>query len=526
MIPVTKTVETIQILVVEDESIVAEDIKDTLEGLGYTVTAVVNSGDLAIEKTAITKPNLVLMDIRLKGKMDGVQAAEQIWNRFKIPIVYLTANSDISTLERAKITGSFGYITKPFRERELHSAIELALHRHQLQRKLKEREEWLNTILVSIGDAVIATDDKNRITLLNSAAEALTGWKQQDAVGRKLTEVFKIVNEETRTEIPSPVTKALQEGVVAALPEHTILIAKDGAEIPIDDSVSPILDHTGAIAGAVLIFRDISERKEAEKSRLAQARAQQLETQMAELERLNHLKDDFLSTVSHELRTPMTNIKMATKMLEATLAQLSAPTTPEPSSVTSSVARYLQILKDECSREIELINNLLDLQRLEAEIQPSASEVIHLQTWLPELVKPFEERAQNRQLSLQVAVPADLPPLFSNPASLERIVAELVNNACKYTPPGEKITIAACTQSGTMQLQVSNSGIEIPAHELARIFDKFYRVPSADPWKQGGTGLGLALVQKLTDHLGGRISVESASGLTWFTVEFPLHAQK
>lgn len=523
---VTKPVENIQILVVEDESIVAEDIKDTLEGLGYAVSAVVNSGKSAIEKAALTQPNLVLMDIRLKGKMDGVEAAEQIWERFKIPIVYLTANSDISTLERAKITGSFGYVTKPFRERELHSAVELALHRHQLERKLKEREEWLNTILASIGDAVIATDGNNCITLLNPAAEALTGWRQQDAVGRKSTEVFKILNEETRTEISSPITKALQEGVVAGLPEQTILIAKDGAEIPIDDSAAPIKDHTGAIAGAVLVFRDISERKEAEKSRLAQARTQQLETEMAELERLNHLKDDFLSTVSHELRTPMTNIKMATKMLEFTLAKLSAPTTPEPSSVTSSVARYLQILKDECSREIELINNLLDLQRLEASIQPSASEVIHFQTWLPELVEPFEERAQNRQLSLQVNVPADLPPLVSNPASLERIVAELLNNACKYTPPGEQITLVARVQSGIMQLQVSNSGIEIPAHDLPRIFDKFYRVPSADPWKQGGTGLGLALVQKLTEHLGGRIWVESASCETCFTVEFPLHAQK
>ncbi len=110
--------------------------------------------------------------------------------------------------------------------------------------------------------------------------------------------------------------------------------------------------------------------------------------------------------------------------------------------------------------------------------------------------------------------------LLGDSTSLERILAELLNNACKYTPPGERITMTACAANGVIQLKVSNSGVEIPAHELPRIFDKFYRVPSADPWKQGGTGLGLALVQKLAEHLGACIWVESASGQTCFTIEF------
>lgn len=516
----------IKILVVEDESIVAEDIKDSLEGLGYTVVAITDSGNEAIEKAAATQPNLVLMDIRLKGKMDGVQAAEHIWNRFNIPIVYLTAHSDESTLQRAKITGSFGYITKPFRERELHTAVELSLYRHQLETKLKDREQWLDTILTSIGDAVIATDEKNRITLLNPAAEALTGWKQAEAIGKNSTEVFHIINEENRTLIDSPISKALQEGVVVGLPEQAILIAKNGTEIPVDDSAAPIKAHHGEITGVVLVFRDVTERKQAERSRLALARTQQLEMQMAELERLNRLKDDFLSTVSHELRTPMANIKMAIKMLESTIVKASGcvTKTAQPCLEFNSAARYLQILSDECGREIELINNLLDLQRLEAGVETLLLEIIDLQTWLPQMVKPFQERAEHRQQTLQVDIPADLPPIASDQASLERILAELLNNACKYTPPGESIMIAARYQQGILQLQVLNSGVEIPAHELPRIFDKFYRVPSSDPWKQGGTGLGLALVQKQIEHLAGCIQVESASGRTCFTVEIPVHS--
>ncbi len=184
--------------------------------------------------------------------------------------------------------------------------------------------------------------------------------------------------------------------------------------IPIDDSAAPIKDHQGNLTGVVLVFRDISERKEAERSRLTLARTQQLETQMAELERLNRLKDDFLSTVSHELRTPMANIKMGLKMLGIALERISVflSTTPHPEADFNLANRYLQILNDECGREINLINNLLDLQRLEAGGQPLVSEVIHFQTWLPRLVEPFQERAQNRQQSLQIDLPTDLPTLY------------------------------------------------------------------------------------------------------------------
>lgn len=256
----------IKILIVEDEIIVAEDIKDNLEELGYSITAIADSGEQAIKEAAVNQPNLVLMDVRLKGKMDGIQASEIIWDNLKIPVVYLTANSDISTIQRAKNTEPFGYITKPFRERELHAAIEIALHRHQLEKKLKENEQWLKTILTSLGDAVIVTDDKNCITLLNPVAEVLTGWKQADAFGRNAAEIFNIIHAETRTQVDSPIAKALQTGVVVGLPEHTILLNKHNIEIPIDDSAAPIVNGEGEVKGAVVVFRDITDRKRAEEA--------------------------------------------------------------------------------------------------------------------------------------------------------------------------------------------------------------------------------------------------------------------
>ncbi len=258
---------------------------------------------------------------------------------------------------------------------------------------------------------------------------------------------------------------------------------------------------------------------------IRQARLYQAaQAQVTELERLNQLKDDFLSTVSHELRTPVSNIKMATQMLDLTIQQLEALLSPEPqaSPIRAKAASYLQILKNECAREINLINDLLDLQRLEMQSPQQARESILLQSWLPQRVEPFRDRIQKQQQCLKVQLASDLPQFVSDASDLERIVAELLNNACKYTPSGETITISASMQATWLQLQVRNSGVEIPDAEMSRIFDKFYRIPSCDPWKQGGTGLGLALVQKLVCQLGGSIAAQSENGYTQFTVKLPL----
>jgi signal transduction histidine kinase len=182
----------------------------------------------------------------------------------------------------------------------------------------------------------------------------------------------------------------------------------------------------------------------------------------------------------------------------------------------------LKVLQDECNREISLINDLLDLQRLEVGHQPLTLEIVQLQEWIQGVTQPFHDRASGRQQRLRLELPTRLPPILSHSSSLTRILAELLNNACKYTPPGEEIVVSAQTASDQVQLKVTNFGVEIPAAELPHIFDKFYRVPSTDPWKQGGTGLGLALVQKLIEYLGGKIAVESAAGQTCFTVELPL----
>jgi PAS domain S-box-containing protein len=253
-----------QIMVVEDENIVAMDIENSLIGLGYGVPAVASAGDEAIEQAGETHPNLVLMDITLKGEIDGVEAAEQIRQRYDIPVVYLTAHADERTLQRAKITEPFGYVLKPFEDRQLHITIEMALYKHRMERRIKESEQWLSAVLRSIDDAVMATDTTGVITFMNPLAEALTGWRHGDAMGKEFTEVCQLLNGGGRDHPENPVAQAIEYGGLIGKAGDSTLLGKDGTETSIDYSAAPIRDKRGSVMGAVVVFRDITERKHAE----------------------------------------------------------------------------------------------------------------------------------------------------------------------------------------------------------------------------------------------------------------------
>jgi len=249
-----------KILIVEDENIVAKDIQNTLKSLGYLVAGVAASGEEAIQKTGETRPDLVLMDIMLRGYQDGVEAAQTILAQHNIPVIYLTAYTDDKTLQRAKITEPYGYILKPFEERELHIAIEMAIHKHRMAKKLQEREQWLTKILKTINDAVIVIDQKGEVAFMNVAAETLTGWKQKEAAGKALAEIFKIVDAESHAATTNGfVSPAFNVGSE----RYSWLLTKDGRKIPIDDNAVPLRDEAGNLTGAVLVFRDISARRQA-----------------------------------------------------------------------------------------------------------------------------------------------------------------------------------------------------------------------------------------------------------------------
>ncbi|WP_374087019.1 putative bifunctional diguanylate cyclase/phosphodiesterase [Methylomicrobium lacus] len=250
-----------RIMVVEDEVIIAQDIQRTLIKLGYDVPLFVTSAEVALEQVSVLRPDLVLMDIHLNGDMDGIAAAEEIRRRDRLPVVFLTAHSDEATLSRAKITEPYGYVLKPFEERELQIAIDIALYRHRSEFQLKQMERWLSTTLMSIGDGVIATDMDGTITFMNRVAEVLTGWPQAEALGRPFTEVLRLVDMKTRERVDSLVERVLDDHLIIELEPDTVLITREGRDIPVDDSAAPIRDEDDNVTGVVIIFRDITARK-------------------------------------------------------------------------------------------------------------------------------------------------------------------------------------------------------------------------------------------------------------------------
>ena len=256
-----------QILVVDDEIITAMDIQKRLVNLGYNVPAIVCSGDEAIIKVKENKPDLVLMDINLNREMDGIEAASKIHLSSDIPVIYLTAYSDDKTLARAKITEPYAYMVKPFKDRELQINLEIAFYKYTMEKKLnesyetiREKNQWLIAAIESVGDAVIATDREGTIRLLNPIAAALTGWKQNEALGKPLAKIFNIISENIDEKIENPITKAIRDDIFYGLADKTILVTKEGMKRNVDIIGSTIKIDGNNIIGFVFIFDDITWR--------------------------------------------------------------------------------------------------------------------------------------------------------------------------------------------------------------------------------------------------------------------------
>src|SRR6185295_9741366 len=251
-----------KILVVEDELPVATLIVRFLQSSGYQIAASVRTGDEALAEGERLQPDLALMDIHLPGKIDGVEAARQLQDRFDIPVVFLTGMADDATVERSQEARAFGYLLKPFRPEDLKTSIDLALSKHRVESNLRRIERWFSAAIKSIGDAVITTDENAVITFLNPVAESLTGWKLDQAQGCPLEEVFRVAPSADGS-TARPVKRPGRARVTLDFPRQTTLLAADGTSFPVECSAAPIRND-GAIIGTVLVFRDISERRQAE----------------------------------------------------------------------------------------------------------------------------------------------------------------------------------------------------------------------------------------------------------------------
>jgi PAS domain S-box-containing protein len=369
----------------------------------------------------------------------------------------------------------------------------------------RAQREQLRVTLESIGDAIFATDDQGRITLLNPVAERLTGWHREEVLGRPLDHVFNIVNEVTGRVAENPVARVLQEGAVVGLANHTVLISKDGTKRPIDDSAAPIKDEAGKLTGVVLVFRDVTERRRAEEV---------LQRQNRELELAARQKDEFLAMLAHELRNPLAPIRNALEIVKL------------GGDTSEAIGELREMMERQMTHLVRLVDDLLDVSRITRGNIQLHTECLSLPIAVQSAVEASAPLIEAENHKLTVSMAPEPMHLVGDATRLAQAISNLLNNAAKYTPAGGRIWLTVERRDTQAVIRVKDNGIGIPPEMLSQIFEMFTQVNRSSDRAQGGLGIGLTLVKRLIEMHGGSVEAHSAGPGTGseFIVRLPLVA--
>jgi len=530
-----------RIFIVEDEKIVSRDLQNVLESMGYEVAGVATSGEEAVGLIPGLRPDIVLMDIMLKGRMDGIEAAERVRSELEVPLIYLTAYADDMTLQRAKITEPYGYLLKPFDERDLSIAIEMALYRHRMENRVRESERWLSATLKNIGEGVAAVDADGKVVFLNPHGEVLTGWPADEARGKPVEEVFNVLPARGGAENTGEVTLMTTGMPDPSTHDDFILVDRGGGRKHVEFSASIIRDRERLVTGGVLSFRDISGRRKAEEElrrhrdhleemvleRTAEIRAanEKLQGEIAERRRAekelkkamemaeaaNRAKSEFLANMSHELRTPLNSIIGFSKLMKMQFED-------------GDFANYLDNILSSGLHLLKIINDILDVSKIESGRMDFNRAPIDPGEIIATCVAIMAVQADERGVTLENRwnLPGDLA-IFGDAKRVQQVFINLISNAIKFNRPGGSVRIDARIEGGMLVIDVADTGIGIKREHLSFIFEKFNQVNSDLDRDTQGTGLGLTISRMIVEAHDGRIGVRSEYGTgSTFTVSLPL----
>jgi two-component system cell cycle sensor histidine kinase/response regulator CckA len=488
-----------RILIVEDEGIIAGHIASRLLKIGYSVAGIAESSEEAIATVRELAPDLILMDIRIKGSMDGIETAAALRETFDIPVVYLTAHTDQQTIDRAKLTGAFGFLTKPIHHTSLATTIEMAIHKHRADRETRHQRAWMATVLGTMADAMIVIDLDREIQYLNRPAEELTGWANADARGRDIAMILPLRDSESSAEAndvlfppssprtPSPMRQGLPAG------------KRSGKWFPVEGDLAPSIDG-GRVVGAVITFRDATRRQAQEIERRQQSKMQAV--------------GRLAAGITHDFNNLLFIILGYTEeMLHS-------------SSLSDHDMGALNEIRKAGENAAHITQQLLKFTRRDP--------VEKVDVNLNDVIRSSEEhfrRLGGNSVRWQFRLGQDLRVVRADPGQLKQVLMNLVANARDAMPDGGKVTIETVNVNGPggasapdsretfVGLSVSDTGDGMDSKTAEHMFEPFYTTKE----RGSGTGLGLSIVHSIVTDLGGTINVESEPGKgATFTIYIPV----
>jgi two-component system phosphate regulon sensor histidine kinase PhoR len=486
------------ILVIDDEQIMRDGCSRILSKDGWSVICAENGGQgLEEMKGHPENIDVILLDLMMPG-MSGMEVLDHIRAfDLNLLVIVITGYATVESAVEAMKKGAYDFIPKPFTPDQLRIVVRRALERRTLQKEAeflrKEREKSLRdiatekskikTIINCMGDGVLVCDRDSCIVLSNPAASRML----------KAPETYLLGNTLNQCNLPQDLSHTIEESLQTKDMSYTSvsqeLSVGEPGEIFLRAHTAPVRNDLGEIMGSVTVLQDISHLKE-----------------------LDKMKSEFIAIVTHELRAPIAAVEQ----------QLTVILNKMAGEVTEKQEQLLSRAKERTKGLLDLIKDLLDLSKIEAGKMVQYKEPLSLQEVIQRVVDLMRVEAENKKIDLQFSAPPKISLIHADRNSMEGIFTNLISNAIKYTPEGGKVWVHLGDEGGFVKANVSDTGIGIKREDLPRIFDRFYRVKTAETRQIVGTGLGLSIVQSIVDAHLGSITVESKEGGgTTFSVSFP-----
>jgi len=530
----------LKVLITEDDSITQKLLSKSLKNFGYELIGAARNRTETLSFIEKNVPDLIIMDVNLGGE-DGIDISMEIREKHDIPVVFVTGHSDELTIRRIIATESVGYIMKPVRPTELNTVIELTYQRHLLEKRLKENENLLKLTLNSVGDGMIVTDEFGIITLINPAGQTITGYSEEEAKGKFITDIFRIFSNTDSVLYNKEIKEFLLNNKKIEFTE-TGLEQKNLGKVSVENTFSKIKDEKGLNKGLIITFRNIEDKiairetlknlnedlqKRVEKSTAELIQKNQLleaevsKRQLSEQEltialekekELNELRTRVVTNISHEFRTPLTSILSSVELIQNRLESM-------PGEHTEKLTKHIRIITNSVKNLNELLNDILFIGKSDSnkvDVNPVKINTLHFfQTLLEEFRAGSGRNHQVLYRSENLA-----PEIYTDSKLFRQILTNLLSNACKYSPPGTSVVMEIICENNMMGVSITDRGIGIPDEDQPLIFDLFHRAKNTGDFE--GTGVGLSIVKRIVDQLQGNISFESRINIgTTFKVLIP-----